>query len=160
MTQKVMPVPAGYHTVTPYLVVKDAESAIEFYKKAFNAKEIFRLAGPNGKICNAQIKIGDSHLMLADEYPEMGALGPLSIGGSPVTILLYLEDVDKVFSQAINQGAMVLREVKDQFYGDRSGSLRDPFGHIWCISTHIEDVSAEEMSDRMGKMSEQKAVCS
>lgn len=149
MNTEVKPVPEGYHTVTPYLIIRDAARAIEFYKKAFDAKEMVRMPAPGGKIGHAEIKIGDSYIMLADESPEMGHNGPQSIGGSPVSIVLYLEDVDAVVGRAVAAGAKLVRPVEDQFYGDRSGGVEDPFGHSWHISTHIEDVSPEEMKKRM-----------
>jgi PhnB protein len=142
------PIPDGYHTATPYLVVQGAASALEFYKKAFGAEELMRLASPDGKIGHAEIKIGDSPIMLADEFPEMGFRGPRSLGGSPVSILLYVEDVDARFNQAIAAGAIAVRPVMDQFYGDRSGNLEDPFGHRWTLATHKEDVSPEEIEKR------------
>jgi PhnB protein len=148
MPAKAKPVPEGYHTVTPYLIVKGAANAIEFYKKAFGAKELFRFPQPDGRIGHAEIKIGDSHIMLADEYPEMGARGPETIGGTPVSILLYVENVDQLFNQAVASGAKVQRPVQNQFYGDRTGILTDPFGHSWYIHTHIEDVSSAEMQER------------
>ncbi len=148
MTSTVKPIPEGYHTATPYLIVKDAASAIEFYKKAFGATELMRMAGPSGKVMHAEIKIGNSPIMLADEVPEMGFRSPQALGGSPVSILLYVEDVDAVFSQAVAAGAKVERPVKDQFYGDRSGGVTDPFGHVWHIATHIEDVAPEELRER------------
>lgn len=144
----VKPIPEGYHTVTPYLIVKNAARAIEFYKKAFGATELMRMAEPSGRIGHAEIRIGDSPIMLADEVPEMGFRSPESLGGSPVSILLYVEDVDAVFSQAVATGAKVQRPVADQFYGDRTGGVTDPFGHIWYIATHKEDVSPEEMRKR------------
>ena len=144
----VKPIPQGYHTVTPYLIVKDAARAIDFYKKAFGATEVMRMAAPGGKVGHAEIKVGDSPVMLADEFPEMGFRGPQSLGGSPVSLLLYVEDVDARFRQALAAGATVLKPVKDQFYGDRSGTLTDPFGHVWTIATHKEDVSPEEMHRR------------
>jgi PhnB protein len=145
---KAKPIPKGYHTATPYLIVKDAAKAIEFYKKAFGAAETTRMTQPDGRIGHAEIKIGDSPIMLADEFPEMGARSPQSLGGSPVSILLYVKDVDALTSRAITAGAKVVRPVKDQFYGDRSGSLEDPFGHQWHIATHVEDVPPEEMKKR------------
>ena len=148
MTSRVKPIPEGYHTATPYLIVRDAARAIEFYKKAFGAKELMRMADPSGKIGHAEIKIGDSPIMLADEVPEMGHRSPESLGGSPVSILLYVEDVDAVFNQAVAAGAKVQRPVADQFYGDRTGGVTDPFGHVWYVATHIEDVSPEEMRKR------------
>jgi PhnB protein len=144
----VKPIPEGYHTVTPYLIVKGAAQALEFYQKGLGATEVMRLAGPSGKVMHAEIKIGDSIVMLADEMPEMGAKSPQSIGGSPVGICLYVEDVDARFKQAIAAGAKEERPVKDQFYGDRSGTLRDPFGHQWTIATHKEDLTPEEIGKR------------
>jgi PhnB protein len=138
-------IPDGYHTATPYLIVKGAGRALDFYKTAFGATELMRFADPGGKIGHAEIKIGNSIIMLADEHPEMGFRGPQSLGGSPVGLLLYFEDVDAVFDRAIAAGASVFRPVKDQFYGDRSGTLTDPFGHVWTIATHVKDVSPEEM---------------
>ncbi len=146
------PIPDGYHTVTPYLIVKDASRAIEFYKKAFGAKELMRFADPSGKIGHAEIKIGDSPIMLADEFPDMGIRGPQSGSRSPVGILLYVEDVDARLNQAIAAGAKVERPVQDQFYGDRSGTLIDPFGHVWTIATHKKDVSHEEILKHMASM--------
>lgn len=149
MKSAVNPVPERYHTVTPYLIIRDAARAIEFYKKAFDAKEMVRMPAPGGKIGHAEIKIGDSYIMLADETPEMGYRGPQSIGGSPVSIVLYLEDVDAVVDRSVAAGAKLVRPVEDQFYGDRSGGVEDPFGHSWHISTHVEDVSPDEMKKRM-----------
>jgi PhnB protein len=148
MTNKVKPIPEGYHTATPYLIVKDAARAIEFYKKAFGATELMRMPGSGGKIGHAEIKIGDSPILLADEVPEMGFRSPESLGGSPISILLYVEDVDVVFGEALAAGAKVQRPVADQFYGDRTGGVTDPFGHVWYIATHKEDVSPEEMKKR------------
>jgi PhnB protein len=142
-------VPDGYHTVTPYLIIDGAAQAIEFYKRAFGAAETVRMPDPKGRIAHAEIKIGDSMIMLADEHPEMGHRGPRTLGGTSVSILLYVPDVDTVFDRAIKAGAKSQRPVADQFYGDRMGTLEDPFGHVWTIGTHIEDVSAEEMKRRM-----------
>ena len=142
-------IPEGYHTLTPYLAVDNAAEALRFYGEAFNAREIYRFDGPDGKIGHAEMQIGDSRLMLADEYPEKGHTGPKVLGGSPVMLCLYVEDVDSLFQQAIAAGAQEVRAVADQFYGDRTGMLRDPFGHVWSISTHKEDVSAEEMTRRV-----------
>jgi PhnB protein len=153
----VKPVPDGYHTATPYLIVKGAAGAIEFYKKAFGAAELMRLADPSGKVGHAEIKIGDSRIMLADEFPEMGIRGPQSPGGSGASLLLYVADVDARFNQAIAAGAKALRPVQDQFYGDRSGTLTDPFGHVWSIATHKEDVSAEEITKRFESTMKQHA---
>ena len=148
MTSKPKPVPDGYHTATPYLIVNGAAQAIEFYKKVFGATELMRMPQPGGKIGHAEIKIGDSPIMLADEFPEMGYKSPQSLGGSPVSIMIYVEDVDTVFKQAIAAGGKEQRPVKDQFYGDRSGTLEDPFGHVWHVATHTEDVSPDEMERR------------
>jgi PhnB protein len=147
MTGKVKAIPDG-RLATPYLCCKDAARAIEFYKKAFGAKEVLRMGMPDGRIGHAEIKIGEAVIMLADEFPEMGVRSPQSLGGSPVTIHLYFEDVDAVARQAVAAGAKVQRKVEDQFYGDRGGKLEDPFGHTWWIATHIEDVSNEEMQRR------------
>jgi PhnB protein len=143
------PIPEGYHSVTPYLIIKGATEAIDFYKKAFGATELFRMPAPGGKIGHAEIKIGDSPIMLADESPEMGYKSPQTLGGSPISIMIYVSDVDTVFKQAIAAGGKEQRPVKDQFYGDRSGTLEDPFGHVWHVATHKEDVSPEEMERRM-----------
>src|SRR3984893_3975175 len=148
MTSKPKPIPDGYHTATPYLIVKEAARAIEFYKKAFGATELMRMAQPDGKIGHAEIRIGDSPIMMADEHPEMGARSPQSYGGSPVSILLYGKDVDIMASQAVAAGAKVVKPVKDQFYGDRSGTFADPFGHVWTIATHKEDVPHDEIQRR------------
>ncbi len=148
MTSRPEPIPDGYHTATPYLIVNDAAQAIEFYKEAFGATELLRMAKPDGKIGHAEIRIGDSTIMLADEFPEMGARSPQSFGGSPVSIFLYVENVDAVFAQTVAAGAVVQRPVADQFYGDRMGGVKDPFGHAWYIATHVEDVSPEEMRKR------------
>jgi len=144
----VKPIPEGYHSVTPYLIIRGAAEAIEFYKKAFGAVELFRFPSPDGKVGHAEIKIGDSPIMLADEYPPMGYKGPQSIGGSPVSLMIYVEDVDTIYNQAVTAGAAVKEALQDKFYGDRTGTLVDPFGHVWHISTHKEDVSMEEMVRR------------
>jgi PhnB protein len=145
-------IPAGYHTATPYLIVKGAAAAIDFYKKAFGATELMRLADPSGKIGHAEIKIGDSPIMLADEVPAMGIRSPQTLGGAGVSILLYVEDVDARFNQAVAAGATAVRPLQDQFYGDRSGTLTDPFGHVWTIATHNEDVPPEEIDRRFEAM--------
>ena len=142
------PIPEGYRTVTPYLIIKGAAEAIEFYKRAFGAKELLRMADPHGRVGHAEIKIGDSVIMLADEHPAMGYRGPRSLGGSSVSILLYLEDVDAVFERALEAGAKAQRPVANQFYGDRTGTLEDPFGQVWTVATHVEDVPPEEMRRR------------
>ena len=146
MTAK--PIPDGYHTVTPYLIVHQATEAIDFYKRAFGASELMRLVAPNGAVGHAEVKIGDSPIMLADESPDESCRGPHSLGGSAVSILLYVEDVDPLFDQAIAAGAKALRPVKDQFYGDRTGTLEDPFGHVWTLATHKEDLSPAEINKR------------
>ena len=138
----------GYHSVTPYITVDDAEAAIAFYEKAFGATEHLRLA-MGDKIGHADIVIGDSHVMLSDEFPDMGKLGPTSRGGTTASLMVYVPDVDAAFDKAIAAGGEVVRPVEDQFYGERSGWLKDPFGHEWTLSTHIEDVSEEEMGRRM-----------
>lgn len=146
---KVKPIPEGYHSVTPYLIINGASDAIDFYKRAFGAIELFRMPQPDGKVGHAEIKIGNSHVMLADEHPAMGYKSPATLGGSPVSLMIYVEDVDNVFNQAIAAGGKEEKPLQNQFYGDRSGTLTDPFGHVWHISTHIEDVSPEEMDKRM-----------
>jgi PhnB protein len=149
MSNTVKPIPDGYHAVTPYLIIKGATDALEFYKKAFGATELFRMAQPDGKIGHAEIQIGDSRIMLADEYPEMKYVSAQTLGGSPVSIMLYVKDVDSVFNQAIAAGAQERQPLEDKFYGDRVGSLVDPFGHVWHVGTHKEDVTPEEMKKRM-----------
>jgi PhnB protein len=144
----VKPIPDGYHTVTPYLIVKDASAAIDFYKKAFGATEVMRMNGPNDKVMHAEIKIGDSFVMMAEEFPEMGALAPQKPGIASVSLVLYVRDVDALAGQAVAAGAKVVRPVQDQFYGDRSGTFSDPFGHVWTIATHKEDVPHDEMLRR------------
>ena len=149
----VQAIPAGYAGVTAYLIIRGAARALEYYKKAFGATEIMRFPGPGDTIAHAEIRIGDGVVMLADETPDMGYRSPPSIGGTPVSLLFYVADVDARFAQAIKAGGKVQRAVQDQFYGDRSGTLEDPFGHIWTIATHVEDVSMEEMNKRMAAMS-------
>lgn len=144
----VKPIPDGYHSVTPYLIVNGAARAIDFYKQAFGATELLRMDGPDGSIGHAEIKIGDSPVMLADEHPQMGFRSPRTLGGAGISLMIYLENVDEVFPRAIAAGAKELRAIQDQFYGDRSGTLEDPFGHVWTISTHKEDLSNEEMTRR------------
>jgi len=148
MASKVKPIPEGYHTISPNLVVHDADRAIDFYKRAFGAQEVFRMNFPNGKVVHAELKIGDSMLMLGDEMPGGKCRAPQSLGGSPVNIFLYVEDVDRVFKQAVDAGAKVDMPVADMFWGDRFGSLVDPFGHSWSLATHKEDVSADELRKR------------
>ena len=148
----VNPVPEGYHTLTPYLSVSNGEEAIEFYKAAFGAKELFRTPGPGGKgIGHAELQIGDSRLMLADEYPDLDFRGPNALGGSPVLLHLYVDDCDAWFDRAVKAGAKITRPLEDKFYGDRGGSLVDPYGHTWYVATHKEDLSAEEMQERAAK---------
>ena len=148
MGHKVKPIPDGYHTVTPYLVLDDAAKAIEFYQKAFGAKEGIRLDMPGGKVGHAELAIGNSMIMLGDEFPEMDALSPKTVGGTPISLALYVKDVDATVERAVGCGATITRPIQDQFYGDRSGTSADPFGHKWTIATHIEDVSDEEMKKR------------
>ncbi|HWF19607.1 MAG TPA: VOC family protein [Verrucomicrobiae bacterium] len=151
------PVPDGYHSITPYLVLKGAAEGMEFYKKAFGATECMRMPGPDGRIGHAEMKIGDSPFMLADESKEMDAKSPQTLGGSPISILLYVQDVDAMVKQAVAAGAKLIRPVEDKFYGDRMGTLTDPYGHTWHIATHKEDVAPEEMRKRMEAMCKQKA---
>jgi PhnB protein len=148
MAKAVKPIPEGYHAVTPYLSVAGAAQALDFYKKAFGAREIMRVESPGNKVGHAEIEIGGSRLMMADEFPDMGFRGPKTYGGSPVHIHLYVEDADKTVEQAVAAGAKVIRAVANQFYGDRSGSIEDPFGHVWHIATHVEDLTPEEVQQR------------
>jgi PhnB protein len=141
-------IPDGYHSVTPYLVIDGASKAIDFYKRAFGASEVMRMADPSSRVGHAEIKIGDSHIMLADEYPDMGFRGPTSLGGAAVSLMVYVENADDVFKQALTCGAQEVQPLKDQFYGDRSGTVKDPFGHIWTIATHLEDIPPDEMERR------------
>ena len=149
MSGKVKPIPEGYYTLTPYLIVRNAAQAIEFYKQALGAEEVFRMPMPDGRVGHAEIKIGNSMFMLADEMPEEGFSSPQTLNGTAVSFMVYVEDVDAAFQRAIDAGAKELRPVKDQFYGDRTGTLADPFGHVWSIGTHIADVSFEEMQKHM-----------
>lgn len=144
----VKPVPEGYHTVTPYIICKGAAAALDYYKKAFGATELMRYGGPDGQIGHAEIKIGDSVIMLADEFPQMKALSPQTVGGTPVSLMLYVDDVDTVFKRALAAGGQEVHPLQDKFYGDRTGTLTDPFGHMWSVSTHKEDVPPEEMTRR------------
>ena len=151
------PIPDGYHSVTPYLVVKGASRALDFYKQAFGATELLRMDGPDGSVGHAEIKIGDSPVMLADEHPTMGFRSPQTLGGAGVSLMVYVENVDEVFPRAIAAGGKELRAVQDQFYGDRSGTLEDPFGHVWTVSTHKEDVPEDEMLRRSKELLQQEA---
>lgn len=151
MTTKVKPVPDNYHTVTPYLIIRNAAAALDFYKQAFGADEVMRVTAPNGKVGHAEIRIGDSAIMLSDEYPDMDARSPEAIGGSPVMLHLYVENVDALVKRAVDAGATLKQPVADQFYGDRGGKIVDPFGHGWWIATHVEDVPPEEMEKRAAK---------
>ena len=156
-TKAKSPIPAGYHTVTPYLIVKGAAEAIEWYKKTLGAEEKMRMPGPGGKVMHAELDFGGSVVMLADEMPEMGAKSPQTLGGTPAGMMYYVKDVDTVFKKAISAGAKVEREVQDQFYGDRSGTFVDPFGHKWTVGTHTEDMTPQEMQQRMQEfMAKQK----
>ena len=148
----VNPIPDGYNSVTPYLYIRGASAAIDFYKRAFGAVEVMRLSGPDGRIGHAELRIGNSMVMLADEHPEMKVVGPQSLGGTSIGILLYVVDVDDVVSRAVAAGAKIERPIQNQFYGDRSGTIVDPYGHNWTIATHVEDVSAAEMEERMKKL--------
>jgi PhnB protein len=149
MPSQAEPIPQGYHTVTPYLTINDAARALEFYKRAFGAREVMRMEGPGGKIGHAEIKIGDSMIMLADEMPGTGSRSPQSLGGTSGGVFLYVEDADALFNQAVSAGAQVEAPLADMFWGDRYGRLKDPFGHSWSVATHKEDVAPAEMSKRM-----------
>jgi PhnB protein len=144
----VKPIPEGYHSLTPYLAVEDADKAIEFYKDAFGATELLRMPGPDGKIAHAELQIGDSKLMLSDPFPQSNVKPPSERGGPTASIFMYVEDVDSIFDQAQRTGAKVVSELEDMFWGDRFGTLSDPFGHVWSIATHKEDLSEEEMAER------------
>ena len=147
----VKPIPDGYHSVTPYLIVHDAAAALDFYKKALGAVELMRMPAPNGRIGHAEIRIGDSPVMLADEHPEIGAKSARTIGGSPVSLMVYVEDVDARVAQAVAAGATLSRPVANQFYGDRTGGVDDPFGYHWYLATHVEDVPPDELEKRAAK---------
>jgi PhnB protein len=153
----VQPIPAGYHSVTPYLLVRGAAKALDWYAQALGARELMRFPLPGGGIAHAEVMIGDSHVMLADEVPDQGFVGPQTLGGAGVSLMLYVDDVDATFARAVAAGATSRRAVVDQFYGDRSGTLVDPFGHVWTIATHKEDVSAEEAQRRMKALSGKNA---
>ena len=148
MSAEVKPIPEGYHSVTPYLILSGAGDAIAFYKRALGAEEVMRLADPGGKVHHAEISIGDSRIMLADEHPEIQALSPKTVGGSPVSVHLYVEDVDAAVERAVAAGAKLVRPVADQFYGDRVGGIEDPFGYRWFIATHKEDLTIDEIRRR------------
>jgi PhnB protein len=154
MADKVSYIPKDYNSVTPYLIVRGAAQAIDYYKKVFGATEIMRMPGPDGKIGHAELKIGTSRIMLADESPSMGPghISADTVGGSPVSLYVYLPNVDDVVKRATTEGAKLLKPVQDQFYGDRSGFIQDPFGHLWGIATHIEDVSPKDMEERLKKV--------
>jgi len=152
------PVPQGYHTVTPYLIVKNAVKAIDFYRRAFDAQELMRFDQPDGKIGHAEIKIGDSPVMLADEFPDMGFRSPETLGGAGVSMMVYVENVDRVYSQAISAGAKPLKPLQDQFWGDRTGTVTDPFGHVWTVATHKEDVNPKEIKRRFEELMKQEAA--
>ncbi|EKD73474.1 MAG: PhnB [uncultured bacterium] len=151
-SKKILAQPKGYASVTPYLIVDNGKKAIEFYKKAFGAKEIFRMDAPDGKIGHAELKIGDSKIMLGDECSEKGSKSPKTIGGSPMSIYLYVKNVDATMKSAVAAGATVIREAQDMFYGDRSGGLQDPSGHLWYVATHIEDVTPAQCKKRMAEL--------
>jgi PhnB protein len=150
-------IPEGYHSVTPYLIIKGANAAIDYYKKVFGATERMRMDGPGGTIGHAELVIAGSTIMLADEHPDMGHRSPKTFGGTPVSLVLYVEDVDTVFKRAVEAGAKTQRPVENQFYGDRMGTLEDPFGHVWSVATHVEDVAPEEMRRRVEEFAKQQA---
>lgn len=154
MAVKVKPIPDGYRTITPYLCIKGAAAALEFYKKAFGAVENVRMPGPGGSVMHAEVKIGDSMLMLSDEFPDWGQLGPTSRGGSTCTMMLYVPDCDATFKRAVDAGCNATQAPKDEFWGDRFAKVTDPFGHQWGILTHVEDVTPEEMKKRMAAMAQ------
>jgi uncharacterized glyoxalase superfamily protein PhnB len=159
MQQQVRPIPEGFHTVTPHLVCAGAAEAIEFYKKAFDAVELSRMPSPDGRIMHASLRIGDSPLMLADEFPNFASLGPLALKGTPVVIHLYVRDVDAVYAQAIAAGAKAIMPPTDTFWGDRYGQLSDPFGHRWSLATHTRDLTPEQMQEEFKKMMAQQQAC-
>jgi PhnB protein len=152
MANNVKPIPDGYHHVTPYLSIKGAAAAIDFYKKAFGAVEVVRMPQPDGRIGHAELKFGDSFVMLSDEFPEIQVVGPKTLGNTSVGLLLYVDDVEKTVERSVALGAKIIKPVQDQFYGDRNATLEDPFGHKWTVATHIEDVTPEEMKQRMAAM--------
>jgi len=152
MSPSVKPIPDGYPQVTPYLCVDGAAAAINFYSQILGATERMRMPAPDGKVGHAELQVGDSVIMLSDEFPEMGVKSPKAVGGTPVTISVYVEDVDATYQKALDAGATALRAVEDQFYGDRSGQFEDPFGHRWSVATHVEDVPSDEMAKRAAAM--------
>ena len=152
VVKKVQPIPKGYSSITPYLAIRGAAEAIEFYKKAFGAMELMRMPGPAGKLGHVEIKVGDSKVMLADESEQMNFLGPQARGGTPVHIHVYVKDVDATVAKAVELGAKMMRQVQDMFYGDRTGAIEDPFGHFWHIATHVRDVSMAEMKRAAAEM--------
>jgi PhnB protein len=152
MAKPVTAIPPGYHTVTPHLVVNDGARAIEFYKQAFGAEELGRMPTPDGKILHAELRIGDSRIMLGDEFPQMGGKSPRSLGGTPLSLMIYTKDVDQAFQRAVQAGATGKRAPQNEFWGDRYCSIEDPFGHSWALATHVEDVSFEEMNERAKKL--------
>jgi PhnB protein len=149
---KTKPIPVGYQNVTPYLIVKGAAAAIDFYKNAFGATEIMRMPMPDGRVGHAELRIGDSVLMLADEFPEAEAMSPSTLGGTTVGLMIYVDDADIIFNKTISMGGKVKKPMADQFYGDRNGTLEDPWGHKWTIATHVEDVAPEEMERRLAEL--------
>lgn len=158
MTKAVKPIPDGYHSVTPYLIIKGAREAIKFYQEAFGAEEVCLLDGPGGSVMHAEIKIGDSFIMIGDEFPPMDALSPLSRGGATSSLMLYVNDVDSAFEKAVKAGCTVKLPLTNQFWGDRYGKLADPYGHQWAMATHVEDVTPEEMKKRTAEMAKQMAA--
>ncbi len=155
---KVKAIPDGYHSITPYLIFKSADAAIKFYERAFGAKEIMRLSSPDGGVGHAEIQVGDSHIMMADESPAFGNKGVETFGGSPASFMFYVENADAAFDQAVKAGATVKRPMADQFYGDRVGTLADPFGYQWSIGTHKEDLTTQEVQTRMNQMMKQMSA--
>jgi PhnB protein len=153
----VKPIPDGYHNVTPYLFIRGAGAAVDFYKKVFGAKELMRIPGPIGQVMHAELRIGDSIIMLSDENPKMGAMSPQTAGGISMSLHLYMENVDAVVQKAVDEGAKLIRPVQNQFYGDRTGTVIDPFGHMWSVATHVEDVAPDEMQRRMAAATKQAA---
>lgn len=151
MSENNSAIPKGYEGITPYITVKKCAEAIEFYKRAFGAEELFRMAGEGGKIGHAELKIGSGVLMLADEHPDYGCLAPETVGGTPFTMMVYVDDVDNFAEKAVKEGLRTVRPIEDQFYGDRSGHFEDPYGYKWCFATHVRDVSPEEMNEAAAK---------